>query len=126
MRKILITGAFGFVGANLSKAIKTAFNCHLIALDLKEPEKHGYDEFFVWDDLDKITPDSSDIVIHLAGKAHDTKNTTGEQTYFDINVGLTEKIFEYFLQSGASKFIFFSSVKAAGGGNRSSKFWLMS
>jgi len=126
MRKILITGAFGFVGTNLSKAIKTAFNCHLIALDLKEPEKHGYDEFFVWDDLDKITPDSSDIVIHLAGKAHDTKNTTGEQTYFDINVGLTEKIFEYFLQSGASKFIFFSSVKAAGGGNRSSKFWLMS
>jgi len=41
------------------------------------------------------------------------KNTTGEQTYFDINVGLTEKIFEFFLQSGAQKFIFFSSVKAA-------------
>ena len=51
-------------------------------------------------------------------KAHDTKNTTEEQTYFDINVGLTEKIFEYFLQSGASKFIFFSSVKAAAAGNR--------
>ena len=46
-------------------------------------------------------------------KAHDTKNTTGEQAYFDINVGLTQKIFEHFLQSGASKFIFFSSVKAA-------------
>jgi len=54
----------------------------------------------------------------LAGKARDTKNTTEEQTYFDINVGLTEKIFEYFLQSGASKFIFFSSVKAAAAGNR--------
>ena len=53
-----------------------------------------------------------DVIIHLAGKAHDTKNTTEEKTYFDINVGLTQQIFEYFLQSNASKFIFFSSVKA--------------
>ncbi len=48
----------------------------------------------------------------MAGKAHDRKNTTEEKAYFDINVGLTQKIFEYFLQSNATKFIFFSSVKA--------------
>jgi nucleoside-diphosphate-sugar epimerase len=48
----------------------------------------------------------------LAGKAHDTRNTLAEQYYFDINLGLTQRIFEFFLQSGAKKFIFFSSVKA--------------
>ena len=81
---ILITGAFGFVGTNLSKAIKTAFNCNLIALDLKEPQKHDYDKSFTWNELDKITLDSTDTIIHLAGKAHDTWNTAAEQEYFDI------------------------------------------
>ena len=35
------------------------------------------------------------------------------QDYFDINTGLTQKIFDFFLESSAKKFIFFSSVKAA-------------
>lgn len=35
------------------------------------------------------------------------------QSYFEINTGLTERIFDYFLQSDAKTFIFFSSVKAA-------------
>ncbi len=54
-----------------------------------------------------------DVIIHLAGKVHDTKKTSLEQEYFDINVGLTQKIFQHFLNSPATKFIFFSSVKAA-------------
>ena len=54
-----------------------------------------------------------DTIIHLAGKAHDTKNKSEAKVYFDINTGLTQKIFNYFLQSNAKQFIFFSSVKAA-------------
>ena len=54
-----------------------------------------------------------DAIIHLAGKAHDTKNQSASQVYFDINTGLTQKIFDFFLESSAKKFIFFSSVKAA-------------
>lgn len=109
---ILITGAFGFVGSNLSKDLKRVFNCRLIALDILQPDRHQYDEFYVWNDLEKINWDKIDAIIHLAGKAHDTKNTSEEHVYFDINVGLTQKIFEYFLKSEAKKFIFFSSVKA--------------
>ena len=45
--------------------------------------------------------------------AHDTKNRTEAQKYFDINTGLTQKIYDLFLESTAKKFIFFSSVKAA-------------
>jgi len=109
---ILITGAFGFVGTNLSKALKAAFECQLIAIDIQNSKNHFFDVYFSWNELDKVDWSKIDVVIHLAGKAHDTKNTTEENTYFDINVGLTQQIFEYFLQSNASKFIFFSSVKA--------------
>ena len=49
----------------------------------------------------------------MAGKAHDTKNQSAAQVYFDINTGLTQKIFDFFLESSAKRFIFFSSVKAA-------------
>lgn len=109
---IIITGAFGFVGNNLSKANKSAFQCNLTAVDVAEPEDHSYDDFFKWNELDKIDWEKPDAIIHLAGKAHDTENTSAEEEYFDINVGLTKTIFEYFLKSSAEKFIFFSSVKA--------------
>jgi len=109
---ILITGAFGFVGTNISKAIKNEFNPHLIAVDILESNNHIYNEFVEWKAIDKLEWDNLDAVIHLAGKAHDTKNTTEDKTYFDINLGLTQQIFEYFLKSNARKFILFSSVKA--------------
>ncbi|SHF43776.1 Nucleoside-diphosphate-sugar epimerase [Mariniphaga anaerophila] len=109
---ILITGAFGFVGTNLSKAIKENSSHKIIAVDIAEPKVHLYDEFFNWKSLGSIDWENTDAVIHLAGKAHDTKNTTDEKHYFDINLGLTQRIFEYFLGSDAKKFIFFSSVKA--------------
>ena len=109
---ILITGAFGFVGTNLSKSIKTAFKHRLIAVDVVEPARHDYDAYYRWDDLEKIKEQEIDVVIHLAGKAHDTKNTAEEKAYFDINLGLTRTIFNAFLKSDATKFIHFSSVKA--------------
>jgi len=54
-----------------------------------------------------------DAIIHLAGKAHDTKNQAEAKVYFDINTGLTQKAFDYFLKSDATKFVFFSTMKAA-------------
>lgn len=109
---ILITGAFGFVGTNLSKAIKTNTEHHLIAVDVFEPENHYYDEFYHWKSFKKLNKKKIDAVIHLAGKAHDTKNSADSKTYFNINLGLTQQIFRYYINSTANSFIFFSSVKA--------------
>ncbi len=106
---ILITGIHGFVGTNLVNALKT--NHAIYGLDIVSPQKEGVIKTFSWDELDNLN--DIDIVIHLAGKAHDTKNQTVAQTYFEINTGLTQKIYDWFLKSSASKFIFFSSVKAA-------------
>ena len=112
MMNILITGAFGFVGTNISKAINQNFKRNIIAVDTFEPEIHSYNEYLDWKSLNSFDWNRIDAIIHLAGKAHDTKNTSQEQAYFDVNLGLTQKIFSFFLQSNASKFIFFSSVKA--------------
>ena len=109
---ILITGIHGFVGSNLVMALKSHHT--LYGLDIIAPEKEGVIKTFSWEDLpDKDALLSFDAIIHLAGKAHDTKNQAQAQVYFDINTGLTQKIFDFFLNSSAKKFIFFSSVKAA-------------
>ncbi len=108
MKSILITGINGFVGGNLETSLKQKHTIY--GLDIISSQKEGVLKTFSWNELDKIP--SVNLIIHLAGKAHDTKNTTDEKDYFDINVGLTQTIFEYFLKSNANKFIFFSSVKA--------------
>jgi nucleoside-diphosphate-sugar epimerase len=108
----LVTGAFGFVGTNLTKSIKTALNNHIIAVDIQETKNHICDMYVDWEKLEKLDSSNIDAIIHLAGIAHDTKNTTDQKVYFDVNLGLTQKIYNYFIQSNIKKFIFFSSVKA--------------
>ena len=108
---ILITGLHGFVGSNLTLALKAHHT--LYALDIISPEKDGVSKTFSWSDIESNNIPAVDTIIHLAGKAHDTKNQSAAQSYFDINTGLTKKIYDYFLTSSAKKFIFFSSVKAA-------------
>lgn len=107
---ILITGVHGFVGANLVVALKEKNNIY--GLDIVTPSKDGVIQTFSWDDLDTPLP-HFDAIIHLAGKAHDIKNQVNFQEYFNINTGLTQRIFDYFLKSDVSRFVFFSSVKAA-------------
>ena len=110
--KLLITGVHGFVGTNLVKALSKEHTIY--GLDIVSPLKEGVRFTFSWDFLDK--PDEIpevDAIIHLAGKAHDTKNQSAADVYFKVNTELTKKIYDYYLKSKAKKFIFFSSVKAA-------------
>lgn len=112
MHNILITGAHGFVGSNLSKYLAEVGYYRLFALDIVKKTRSSYFEEYTWNDLSEISFDNIHTIIHLAGKAHDTKNTSKANEYFDINVGLTKLVFDQFLQSEARKFIYFSSVKA--------------
>ncbi|MCL2413898.1 MAG: NAD-dependent epimerase/dehydratase family protein [Bacteroidales bacterium] len=107
---ILITGAYGFIGTNLSDYLREHHT--LLALDVLKQESDVYSHYYSWNDLNILPWDNLDVVIHLAGKAHDIKNKNGDHIYFDINTDLTKKTFDYFLQSKAKQFIFFSSVKA--------------
>lgn len=110
--RILITGIHGFVGGNLVKALKD--ETVIYGLDICAPEKEGVVKTFSWSDLDNGAIPGVDVIIHLAGKAHDTKNKSTADIYFKVNTDLTKKIFDYFKSHpDIKKFIFFSSVKAA-------------
>ena len=109
--KILIIGVHGFVGSNLVEYLKA--ENEIYGLDIVSPEKAGVVKTFSWDNLDAGVVPAMDAIIHLAGKAHDTKNKSAADVYFKVNTGLTQKIFDYFLASRASKFVFFSTAKAA-------------
>lgn len=95
--KVIITGATGFVGKNLSKYL-TENSILVSKLSLRSKE---------WNLQNK-----ANAIIHLVGKAHDTKNTSSFDEYFQINTELTKQIFDEFLKSDIRDFFYFSSIKA--------------
>ena len=110
--KILITGVHGFVGGNLVAYL--AKGNEIYGLDIIAPEKEGVVKTYSWDDLDAGKVPEVDAIIHLAGKAHDTKNQAAAEVYFKVNRDLTIKMFDYFLaHDSIKKFVFFSTAKAA-------------
>jgi UDP-glucose 4-epimerase len=70
----------------------------------------------------KLLPDTTthcldqyniDTVIHLAGIAHDLSNQYKPGDYYKVNFENTKILFDAFIKSTATKFIFLSSIKAA-------------
>lgn len=106
--KVVITGCNGFIGTLLYERLHSEFE--LFGVDLPGPGKFPARQVYGWDELDRLP--EADAYIHLAGKAHDTRNTAKEAVYFEINLGLTQKIYHHFSTTHARKFIFFSTVKA--------------
>ena len=93
MREIFLTGSSGFVGENIVSyfAGQIPIKRYIKGSEIKIHE---------------------DIVIHLAGKAHDLKKVTSDTEYYLINTEFCKKVFDAFLSSKAYVFITLSSVKA--------------
>jgi nucleoside-diphosphate-sugar epimerase len=90
---IFITGSSGFVGSSFLNHFKNEFT--RVSARGKESKIDG-----------------AKVVIHLAGKAHDLKNTSSSTEYYKVNTELTKTVFDAFLLSEAKVFITLSSVKA--------------
>src|SRR5690606_24487860 len=96
---ITLTGASGFVGQNLQQYLKDR-RYEVTGLSLRN---QGWKM--------RVNPDTT-AMVHLAGKAHDTSNTSSSEEYFQVNRDLTIQLFQEFLNSNIRDFFYFSSVKA--------------
>jgi nucleoside-diphosphate-sugar epimerase len=92
-KKIFLTGSSGFVGKYIIDSFISNYH-------------------FKFYKRNETILDLSDIVVHLAGKAHDLKNTSNASEYYTVNTDLTIELFDAFLSSDAKVFITLSSVKA--------------
>lgn len=90
---VFLTGSSGFVGRNFVKYFNNSYKIRAYKRE-------------------SIISISEEIVIHLAGKAHDLTNISNSKEYYEINTELTKHIFDSFLKSDAKVFIILSSVKA--------------
>jgi len=98
MANILITGSTGFIGTHLKKNLAETHS--LILPSRTELNDHSIFE-------------QADIIIHLAGKAHDVE-FCNIQEYTSSNTDLTINLFNHFLTSHAKTFIFMSSILVLG------------
>lgn len=94
-RRLVITGASGFVGKNLVNYLDNKFQ-------ITQPGRNELSNPFPADGY----------IIHLAGKAHDLKSTSAPEEYYRVNFEMTRHLYDAFLKSDAKKFIFISSVKS--------------
>ena len=99
---ILITGITGFVGSNFTQSWKD--NHTLYGIDIYQLPKEGVKKIYSWELLNELP--RVDAIIHLAGKAHETKNESLAQEYFEVNTGLTQKIFDYPMSSQSQAYFY--------------------
>ena len=119
--KILVTGASGFVGANLIEVLKDAGN-KVIATSRSRVEQPGI--FYVASP--ELGPEADwtpalsgiDAVVHLAGRAHVTAERTDaktDQAYLRINAEGTRALAAQCAAAGVKHIIFLSSCHAIAG-----------
>lgn len=95
--EIIITGATGFVGVNLTSYLQDLYK--IIPLSTRYVPNQTFEL-------------KGEAIIHLAGKAHDLKKVSNPTDYYEANFELTKQLFDSFLESNASVFIFMSTVKS--------------
>jgi len=116
MTKYLVTGSTGFIGSRLLGLLST-IKCDVRLL--ARSKVNNYETVVCNLEQDRISKhalESVDTVFHLAGFAHDMQDPSKvEDLYRVINVDGTVELARLAVESGVTRFVFISSVKAGGG-----------
>jgi len=115
-RRYLVTGARGFIGAGLCRALQA--RGQLVRAVSRHPGLGHWDESIHCDlgaeSLPTELMDDVDGVFHLAGIAH-VQDIAGvpDAVYQRVNVDATSALLDAAAQRGVTGFVYFSSIKAA-------------
>lgn len=130
-RRILVTGAAGFIGSNLTRSLLKKVDVEVIGLDnfddfysRSQKEKNMSDflsnenfKFFEGDIRNmeelSILP-QIDVIVHLAAKAGVRPSILNPVLYQDVNVSGTQNLLEFARQRDIKSFVFASSSSVYG------------
>lgn len=116
MKKILVTGGFGFIGSYVTKDL-LAKGYNVLVADIIEDQKIDGAEFVKCDlrsedDLKSVFEYELDTVIHLAGFSNLREAKNNPSLTIALNTLATTQILELCVEKGISKFIYGSSAYA--------------
>lgn len=118
MRRAIVTGARGFLGRALVKALADA-NVHVVGVGRSaSTDVIGVSDWLRADVRDPQLRNGisrADVVFHLAARVHQDDLEAGDTAaHWDVNLEGTRNLLTAAAFHGVHKFIFFSSVKAMG------------
>ena len=116
MKKILVTGGYGFIGSYVTRDLLSKGYKVLVA-DIIEDQKIDGTEFVKCDlrsedDLKSVFEYEFDTVIHLAGFSNLREAKNNPSLTIALNTLATTQILELCVEKGISKFIYGSSAYA--------------
>tara|TARA_B100001173_G_scaffold309317_1_gene321359 strand:- start:557 stop:1474 length:918 start_codon:yes stop_codon:yes gene_type:complete len=117
MKNILVTGANGFIGQRLCKALlSSGYNLKkLVRVINPLDESEQYKCELENSTFPREAIENIDVIFHLAGLAHDTSESSfSEKQYHLVNVDATLRIATIAAKHKVKQFVFVSSVKAGG------------
>ena len=110
MRKLLFTGASGFLGYNIRPILEKTYDVHTIGLTDDDDIKINMAK--------EVPPINThyDVVLHAAGKAHTVPKTEEEkQVFYDVNYVGTIHLCDALEKAGIPKALIFISTVAVYG-----------
>ena len=118
--KILLTGATGFIGRNVSATLKG--DCRNV---VRRTSIASFEDSFMIDKIDENTNwegafQNCSSIIHLAGLAH--SNTYTLSDYISTNVNGTLKLASEAANAGVKRFVFVSSILVNGNNTKQLPF----
>lgn len=131
MKRILVTGAAGFIGSNLTRSLLNKGNVQILGLDnfddfySREQKERNMSSFisnpnfsFFEGDIrnmdDLLALPEIDAIVHLAAKAGVRPSILNPVLYQDVNVAGTQNLLEFARQKEIKQFVFGSSSSVYG------------